>query len=129
MAEAADGVSLWCQLDGDGPPVVLIPGRGDSSDLFPDEFSDGLIAAGFAVVRIDPRDTGLSGDGGDSYRLTEMADDIVTVCDDIGIERAHLVAVSMGGMIDTDLAVRLPVSEPPRSGPRPVQRLQDSGGT
>ena len=84
------------------------PGRGDSSDLFPDELSDGLIDAGCSVVRIDPRDTGLSGPGGDSYRLMEMAGDIITVCDAIGLAAAHVVAVSMGGMIATDLAVRFP---------------------
>src|SRR5690349_728340 len=107
-AETADGVTLWWQVEGAGPPVVLVPGRGDSSDLFPDELSDGVIAAGCSVVRIDPRDTGLSGPGGDTYRLAEMAGDIITVCDAIGVDAAHVVAVSMGGMIATDLAIRFP---------------------
>ncbi|MGH9271560.1 MAG: alpha/beta fold hydrolase [Ilumatobacteraceae bacterium] len=105
---AVDDVSLWWRLDGDGPAVVLLPGRGDSSDLFPSEFTDLLIASGLGVLRHDPRDTGLSDDGGNTYRLSEMASDVMTICDAAGLDRFHVVAVSMGGMVTVDLAVRHP---------------------
>lgn len=52
---------------------------------------------------MDPRDTGLSGDGGNTYTLSTMANDIVAVLDDAGITRAPTIAVSMGGMITVDL--------------------------
>ena len=106
--ERPDGVGLWWEAEGTGPPVVLLPGRGDASDLFPRRFTDPLVAAGLQVVRLDPRDVGLSDDGGDSYTLSTMADDAVAVLDaaagaDVA---AHWVGVSMGGMQLVDVATR-----------------------
>ena len=85
---------------------MLIPGRGDSSDVYPADFSDALVAAGCAVLRVDSRDTGLSDDGGDAYTLSTMADDFVAVATAAGIDRVHVVGLSMGGMVAVDLAVR-----------------------
>src|SRR4051794_13940962 len=106
QAQMADGVRLWFERSGAGPAVVLVPGRGDSSDLYPPEFSDALIAAGFSVVRFDPRDTGLSDDGGDEYRFPDMADDVVAVSRAAGAEQFHVVGLSMGAMIAVELASR-----------------------
>lgn len=108
FAESSDQVQLWWKLEGVGPTVALIPGRGDSTDVFPRCFVDRMIGAGLSVLRTDPRDTGLSGDGGDNYTMSTMADDLVAVLDAAGTERAHLLALSMGGLILTDLASRLP---------------------
>lgn len=68
-------VALWWELLGTGPTVFLVPGRGDSSDLFPARFTDRLIAGGCSVVRYDPRDTGLSGPGGGRCTLSDLTDD------------------------------------------------------
>jgi pimeloyl-ACP methyl ester carboxylesterase len=103
---SADGVDLWCEVIGTGPPLMLIPGRGDSTDTFPRCFVNRLTDAGVSVVRFDPRDTGLSGDGGDSYTMATMADDVVCVMDGCGVEQAHVIALSMGGLILIDLATR-----------------------
>src|SRR5690242_8470198 len=107
-AQMADGVELWWDRAGAGPVVLLIPGRGDSSDLYPPELTDALVAAGFAVVRFDPRDTGLSDDGGDRYRFAELADDVLAVAAAAGAgdERIHVVGLSMGGMVAVELASR-----------------------
>jgi pimeloyl-ACP methyl ester carboxylesterase len=106
--ERPDGVELWWAAEGVGPPVVLLPGRGDASDLFPRRFTDPLVAAGMQVLRIDPRDVGLSSAGGDEYTLATMADDAIAVLDaaagpDVA---AHWVGVSMGGMQLVDVATR-----------------------
>ena len=103
-----DGVRLWWDHAGQGPAVLLVPGRGDSTDLFPDAFTARLVDGGASVVRFDPRDTGRSGDGGDAYSLVTMVDDAVAVVDAAGVERPHLVGVSMGGLQLIDLAVRYP---------------------
>jgi 3-oxoadipate enol-lactonase len=104
----ADGVDLWWEREGDGPAVLPVPGRGDPSDLFPEDFTAGLLHRGLSVVRWDPRDTGLSGDGGSAYTVRTMADDAVAVLDAAGIGSAHVVGVSMAGLILTHLAVRHP---------------------
>jgi pimeloyl-ACP methyl ester carboxylesterase len=104
----ADGVTIWWDRVGAGPSVVLLPGRGDSSDLFPTMLVDRLDSAGLSVICMDPRDTGLSSDGGDEYTLSTLADDVVSVLDAAGVDRAHTVAISMGGMITVDLVSRFP---------------------
>jgi pimeloyl-ACP methyl ester carboxylesterase len=103
-----DGVELWWYPAGEGRPVLLIPGRGDATDLYPHRFTDALIARGCRVIRYDPRDTGLSGDGGSTYTLADMADDAVAVLDAAGVGAAHLVGFSMGGVILIDVALRYP---------------------
>ncbi len=103
-----DGVQLWWERDGSGVAVILVPGRGDSTDLFPDEFASTLQAGGLSIVRFDPRDTGLSDDGGPAYSLATMADDIAVVLGAAGVRRAHLVGFSIGGLLLADLATRNP---------------------
>ncbi len=110
----SDGVEIWWgalggpDLDADGADaetVVLVPGRGDSSDIWPPEFRDPLVAASFRVLVFDPRDTGRSG-ASDDYDLTAMADDVVAVLDAAGVEREQGVGLSMGGFLEVDLATR-----------------------
>ncbi len=101
-----DGVALWWEHDGTGPAVLLVPGRGDPTDLFPEEFSAALRSGGLSVLRWDPRDTGLSGDGGDDYTVATMADDAVAVLDAAKVAAAHVVGISMAGLVMTHLATR-----------------------
>lgn len=105
-ATSNDGVSIWFETEGEGQLVALLPGRGDSSDLFPRCFTDELVGAGFAVLRIDTRDAGLSGDGGDSYTMATLADDVAAVLDEIGASRAQVLGFSMGGIVLTDFVAR-----------------------
>lgn len=99
---------LWWEATGDGTPVVLVPGRGDSTDIFPGCFWERLAVGGCGVIRFDPRDTGLSGDGGSTYGLRAMADDVVAVLDAVGVGAAHMVGLSMAGILLVDLATRVP---------------------
>ena len=109
----------------DAPPVVLIMGLGMQLVAWPAPFVDGLAARGFRVVRFDNRDVGLSthvkpGHRIDlravavramlglsvnpPYTLEDMAGDTAGLIDALGIGRAHVVGVSMGGMIGQVLA-------------------------
>lgn len=109
-----DGVTLWWDVEipaagTGGRPVVLVPGRGDSTDLFPRLVSESLVGAGLPVVRYDPRDTGLSDDGGDDYSLVTMADDALAIAEAAaGPGPVHWLGVSMAGLQLVDLAVRAP---------------------
>jgi proline iminopeptidase len=97
--------------------------------FWPDAFLDGLLARGFYLVRLDNRDCGLSQrvDGGAHpavafamaqtmlgfrvhapYTLHDMAGDVIGLLDSLKIARAHVVGVSMGGMIGQCLAARFP---------------------
>jgi pimeloyl-ACP methyl ester carboxylesterase len=83
-------------------PVVLIMGQMASMLWWPTEFCDRLAQAGRFVIRYDQRDTGRStsyAPGSPPYTLDDLAGDAVAVLDGYGLERAHLVGMSMGGVI------------------------------
>ncbi|MFI1399902.1 alpha/beta fold hydrolase [Streptomyces sp. NPDC020681] len=100
--EPAPGVRLWTERRGapDAPALLLIMGAQASGIGWPDELCDAL-AARHQVVRYDHRDTGRSTWSYDKepYRITDLADDVIAVLDGLGIERAHLVGMSLGGML------------------------------
>lgn len=112
--------------DPEAPPVVLIMGVGAQLPMWPDGFCAQLLKAGYRVIRFDHRDTGLSTKmrgvrargsvyprvwryllGRASpvpYTLVDLAADVRALLDHLGIERAHVVGASMGGMIAQVLA-------------------------
>jgi pimeloyl-ACP methyl ester carboxylesterase len=92
------------------PPVVLIAGLGSHSLSWSDQFCTSLAARGHRVVRFDNRDIGLSSHVApeDTYDLSDMAADTVGVMSALGIDRAHLVGRSMGGMIAQTVAIEHP---------------------
>jgi pimeloyl-ACP methyl ester carboxylesterase len=108
------------------PPVLLIMGVGAQLPMWPDGFCDQLVKQGYRVIRFDHRDTGLStkmrGKRANGsiyprvgryllgrrspvpYTLVDLAGDVKGLLDHLGIERAHVVGASMGGMIAQVLA-------------------------
>lgn len=109
----ANGVEIATEAFGDpsAPPVLLIMGAMASMLWWPDEFCRKLAAEGRHVIRYDNRDTGLStkyAPGKPPYSMDDMARDAAAVLDAYGIERAHIVAMSLGGMIAQILALTEP---------------------
>ncbi len=112
MARARNGkVELEYETNGDGAQaVLLVSGLGSQMTRWPVEFCDRLAARGFRVIRFDNRDTGKSTwfQPGDSYSLAEMAADGMAVLDATKVAQAHIVGVSMGGMIAQRIAINHP---------------------
>ncbi|WP_030620168.1 alpha/beta fold hydrolase [Streptomyces sclerotialus] len=100
--EVAPGVRLWTEQRGaaDAPPLLLIMGAQASGLGWPDELVDTL-AAHHRVIRYDHRDTGRSPWAFDErpYRITDLAEDALGVLDGLGVARAHVVGLSLGGML------------------------------
>ncbi len=111
------------------PAVLMIMGLTGSHRLWGDDIVNRLVDAGYRVVLFDNRDTGDSarldelgtptiwwemlksviGIGVDApYTLRDMADDGLAVLDELGIEQAHIVGASMGGMIAQIIAAENP---------------------
>jgi pimeloyl-ACP methyl ester carboxylesterase len=119
-------ISVACEQFGgpDGVPLVLIAGLGMQLNSWPTEFCELLTGRGYRVVRFDNRDAGRSTHLGfppprpfrmltrrwhpDQYNLADMAADTAGVLDALGLADAHLVGISMGGMIAQTVAARYP---------------------
>lgn len=107
------------------PALLLVMGLNSQMVLWEDEFCEKLADRGFWVVRYDNRDCGRSTILRDApipkrwqllvrhprcatYSLDDMADDAVGLLDELGVEQAHVVGASMGGMIAQCLAIGHP---------------------
>ena len=109
MAIARNGdVELYYEAFGDpaDPTLLLVNGLGSQCINFPAEWCEMFVARGYQVVRFDNRDVGLSSKlEGVDYALADMASDALAVLDAIGVDRAHVMGLSMGGMIVQRLAI------------------------
>ena len=115
--------------DASAPPVLLIMGLGAQLVRWPIELVNDLVARGYRVIRFDNRDVGLSSKFDHAgtpnivwtamiqqfgrtppvpYTLQDMAADAVGLLDALGIEAAHIVGASMGGMIAQLVAASWP---------------------
>jgi pimeloyl-ACP methyl ester carboxylesterase len=124
-----NGIDLAYEIEGSGEPLVLIMGIGAQMVMWDARFRAALVARGFQVIRFDHRDIGGStrlnhlpvprplptitrGFFGlpveAPYTLSDMARDVTGLLDGLGIDRAHVVGVSMGGMIAQHLAIEHP---------------------
>jgi pimeloyl-ACP methyl ester carboxylesterase/SAM-dependent methyltransferase len=112
---SVNGVDLCVDTIGDrrDPATLLIGGAGAAMDWWEDEFCHRIAAGGRLVIRYDSRDTGQSVSypaGAPQYTVADLAADAVGVLDALGLRRAHLVGISMGGA----LAQRVAVDHPDR---------------
>lgn len=100
--DAAPGIRLWTEQRGaaDTDPLLLIMGAQASGVGWPEPLVDAL-AAHHRVIRYDHRDTGRSTWPFEEqpYRIADLADDVIAVLDGLGIDRAHIVGMSLGGML------------------------------
>jgi pimeloyl-ACP methyl ester carboxylesterase len=127
----ANGIELCYEIFGaaDAEPMLLIMGLNAQMVLWDDDFCRQIAARGFRVIRFDNRDVGKSSkmSGGKpltaiellklrflkipvaaSYKILDMAKDTVGLMDTLGIQSAHLVGASMGGMIAQEVAISFP---------------------
>ncbi|WP_128380008.1 alpha/beta fold hydrolase [Streptomyces cavernae] len=109
----ADGLELWAEDFGnpDHPAVLLVMGAQAQGVQWNDGIVRRLVDGGRRVIRYDHRDTGRSSTldfASQPYTVADMASDALAVLDAFGTERAHLVGVSLGGLIAQRLAVQHP---------------------
>lgn len=125
-ATVAPGVELAYDVMGQGAPLLLIMGIGAQRVFWDDRLCAQLAARGFRVIRYDHRDIGESSRLDHlaappplptlarrianlpitaPYTLSDMARDAAGLLDHLGVERAHVAGVSMGGMIAQHLAI------------------------
>ncbi|XVV17262.1 alpha/beta fold hydrolase [Actinoplanes sp. CA-131856] len=117
----ANGIDLRYETVGDpaDPALLLVMGLGAQLIDWPSEFCQGLAARGFHVILFDNRDAGLSTSFDElgaptippvkaPYLLADMAADTAALLKALGVEKAHVVGASMGGMIAQQLTIDHP---------------------
>ncbi len=106
------GYEIFYDTDGDpsARPLLLINGFTRQCAGWPEDLVRALVDAGFFAVRFDNREVGLSTKSapGTQYTISAMASDAIAVLDAVGIERAHVWGMSMGGMIAQTVAIEHP---------------------
>ena len=91
------------------PTLLLVNGLGSQCINYAADWCEMFCDEDYAVVRFDNRDVGLSSKLPDvDYTLADMASDAIAVLDAIGVEKAHVMGCSMGGMIVQRLAIDHP---------------------
>jgi pimeloyl-ACP methyl ester carboxylesterase len=119
-----DQIELEYDVTGAGTPLLLIGGLGAQLISWDDRFCELLAGRGYQVIRFDNRDAGLSTAldrcgvpdllglllevGAAPYLLDEMAGDALGLLDELEVERAHVLGLSLGGMIALLLALQHP---------------------
>jgi pimeloyl-ACP methyl ester carboxylesterase len=127
----ANNIELYYEDTGptDAPVILLVMGLGTQMIAWPDELIQALVAKGYRVIHYDNRDVGLSQrmDGAPAgslvwamiasrfglpvrtaYTVSDMAKDGAALLDALGIDKAHIVGASMGGMIVQLMAANHP---------------------
>ena len=122
------GMAIEYESFGEGEPLLLEMGLGGQLVAWPMDWVNLLVEQGFRVIRYDNRDVGLSSKttgevpgvgrmaaafvsrrfAKSPYLISDMADDAAALLNCLEIERAHVVGVSMGGMIAQSVAIQHP---------------------
>ena len=128
FASLPSGIDICYETFGDPehPAILLVMGLGGPMGWWDPGFCERLSGRGYFVIRYDNRDTGRStklrqhkvgkldlvrafaGRGKPPYSIGDLAEDAFGVLDHLGVERVHLVGVSMGGMIVQTMAIARP---------------------
>lgn len=109
----SSGLKLWTQKlsNNNTETCVLIAGAGAPAMFWTDDFCQNLVDSGYDVIRFDNRDIGLS-DAVDwdkhPYTIEDLSHDVINILDAYGIDHAHIVGHSMGGMVSQWLAIAHP---------------------
>lgn len=103
---SVDGLKMYYELAGAGPALVLVAGLGlDVSEC--GQLIDAL-ATHYRVLAFDNRGAGRTDKPDEPYSVQQMAADTAGLMKALGIERAHVVGMSLGGRIALDLALEHP---------------------
>lgn len=102
-----EGVELYYERTGDGEPLLLIQGMSGTHLAWGRPFLSALEQS-FSCLVFDNRGVGSSSPAEAPFRIAELAADTAGLLDALGIERAHVLGISMGGMIAQQLALAHP---------------------
>jgi len=107
VVEIGTGTALAVETVGAGEPLLLVQGMSGHAGMWGAELVDDL-ARDFQVVAYDHRGIGESARADDPFTIADLADDAAALLTALGVESAHVMGISMGGMVAQELALRAP---------------------
>ncbi len=103
---SVNGLKLYYEIEGNGEPVVLIPGFAAGRWIWFKQTGD--LSRQFRVITFDPRGVSASDKPEGSQTIGLLADDVAHLLQTIGIESAHVVGASFGGFVAQEFALKYP---------------------
>lgn len=105
--EEINGNQIYYEVQGDGHPIFMIQGLSATQDWWDPRLIEGL-SEDFKVVTFDNRGVGRSESSGEMYSIKDLADDVSKLMDALEVSSAHVLGISMGGMIAQELVLNHP---------------------
>jgi pimeloyl-ACP methyl ester carboxylesterase len=103
---SVNGLKLYYEIEGEGEPVVLIPGFAAGRWIWFKQTAD--FSRNFRVIVFDPRGVSASDKPEGSQTISLLADDLAHLLQTIGVESAHVVGASFGGFVAQEFALKYP---------------------
>ena len=103
---SVNGINMYYQVHGEGEPLVLIQGFAGGHDAW--FFQLRTFKKYFKVVIFDNRGIGRSDGVGQPYTIKTLADDVVGLMEHLGIAKAHVLGLSLGGLVAQEAAISYP---------------------
>ena len=100
-----NGIQLYYEIKGDGPPLLIISGTG--ADLR-NPRPENPTLNGFRVLRYDQRGLGQTASPKGAYTMADYADDAAALLESLEIDRVNVIGISFGGMVAQHLVTRFP---------------------
>jgi pimeloyl-ACP methyl ester carboxylesterase len=104
--QTVNGIQIYYEEKGKGEPLILINGLAFPMDLWFAQIEE--LSKDFRVIALDNRGIGRSGQPDEEYSIAMMAADAAGLLKALGIEKAHIVGLSMGGFISQEIALSYP---------------------
>lgn len=102
-----NGIDIHYRVYGEGEPLLMIMGLAANADWWHQSFLD-LLAERFQVVTFDNRGAGRTTQAEGPYSIPLMVEDTLGLMDHLGLQSAHVLGASMGGMIAQELTLQHP---------------------
>ena len=103
---SVNGINIHYKIQGEGDPLIMISGFGSTQSDW--RFQTSAFKVRYRVITFDNRGVGKSDKPAGPYSTKMMAADTIGLMDHLGIQKAHVLGASMGGMIAQELAINYP---------------------
>ncbi len=105
--EEINGNKIYYEVQGDGNPIFMVQGLTANTDWWDPRLIEGL-SEEFKVVTFDNRGAGRSESPDEGYSIKDLADDVADLMEAMEVSSAHVLGISMGGMISQELVLNHP---------------------